>query len=60
MVRLKMTSLIKLNGNGQPKLKYEAHDISKDKLQKVKLQILGFPQQELVTFFVGLLKSQGV
>jgi len=42
-----MTDLIKLNGNGQSKLKYETYDIRKGKLQKEKPQISGFPQQEL-------------
>jgi hypothetical protein len=42
-----MTDLIKFNGNGKSKLKYEVYDSRRGKRQKVKLQISGFPQREL-------------
>ena len=44
-----MTDLTKCKGNGQPKLKVEADDSCRGKLQNVKSQISGFPQQKLVT-----------
>ena len=46
-MRLKMTDLTKCKGNGQPKLKVEADDSCRGKLQNVKSQISGFPQQKL-------------
>jgi len=53
-----MTNMSKCDGNGQPKLKYELQDTGWVKLQKVKPQISGFPQQELIkNLNVGLMES---
>ena len=45
---LKMNDLLKYNGNGQSKLKCEVGDNCRGKLQNMKPQISGFPQQELI------------